>query len=35
VFTGYGRLISEHLKRELKVEANPLPPFPQKSIQDY
>lgn len=35
VFTGYGELISKHLRKELKVEADPLPLFSQRSILDY
>jgi len=35
VFTGYSELISEHLRRELKVEADPLPLLSQRSILDF
>jgi putative mRNA 3-end processing factor len=34
-FTGYSELISEHLRRELKVEAGPLPLLSQRSILDF
>jgi hypothetical protein len=34
-FTGYSELISEYLRRELKVEADPLPLFSQRSILDF
>lgn len=34
VFTGYSELISKHLRRQLKVEADPLPLFSQRSILD-
>jgi putative mRNA 3-end processing factor len=35
VFTGYSELISEHLRREFKVEADPLPLLSQRSILDF
>jgi len=35
VFTGYSELISEHLRRDLKVEADPLPLLSQRSILDF
>ena len=35
VFTGYSELISKHLRRELKVEADPLPLLSQRSILDF
>jgi hypothetical protein len=34
-FTGYSELISKHLRRELKVEADPLPLLSQRSILDF
>jgi putative mRNA 3-end processing factor len=34
-FTGYSELISEYLRRELKIEADPLPLLSQKSILDF
>jgi len=35
VFTGYSELISEYLRRELKVGADPLPLLSQRSILDF
>jgi putative mRNA 3-end processing factor len=35
VFTGYSELISEHLRGELKVQADPLPLLSQRSILDF
>jgi putative mRNA 3-end processing factor len=35
VFTGYSELISNYLRRELKVEADPLPLLSQRSILDF
>jgi putative mRNA 3-end processing factor len=34
-FTGYSELISKYLRRELKVEADPLPLLSQRSILDF
>jgi putative mRNA 3-end processing factor len=34
-FTGYSELISEYLRRELKIEADPLPLLSQRSILDF
>lgn len=34
-FTGYSELITEYLRRELKVEADPLPLLSQRSILDF
>jgi putative mRNA 3-end processing factor len=34
-FTGYSELISDHLKRELKIKADPLPLLSQRSILDF
>ena len=34
-FTGYSELISKYLRRELKVEADPLPLFSQRSILEF
>jgi putative mRNA 3-end processing factor len=35
VFTGYSELISEHLRGEYKIEADPLPLLSQRSILDF
>lgn len=35
IFTGYSELISKHLRKELKVEADPLPLLSQRSILDF
>ncbi len=34
-FTGYSELLSKYLRRELKVEADPLPLLSQRSILDF
>jgi putative mRNA 3-end processing factor len=35
IFTGYSELISDHLRKELKVKADPLPLLSQRSILDF
>jgi len=35
VFTGYSELISKYLRKELKIEADPLPLLSQRSILDF